>query len=119
MELQAGRAAEGEALLRQAIAQEPNSPHILNNLAGALEMQGRREESRALMIEIHELFPDYFFGRTNVAALAVQDGDLERARQLLAPALIQGRYHVSGFSALCRTQIALLVAEDQIEGASQ
>lgn len=81
-------------------------------------MQGRRAESRALMIEIHERFPDYFFGRTNVAALAVQDGDLERARQLLAPALIQGRYHVSELSALCRTQIALLVAEEQIDGAS-
>ena len=68
MEFQAGRAAEAEVLLRHAIAQEPNSPNLLNNLASALEMQGRRGESRALMIEIHERFPDYFFGRTNVAA---------------------------------------------------
>lgn len=113
------RPADGEALLRRALELEPDSPDLLNNLASAYALQGRHEESRRLVEEIHKRFPDYLFARTNLAIHAVRDGNLERARELLEPVLKQGRYHVSEFSALCQAQLELQTADGKLDAAMQ
>jgi tetratricopeptide (TPR) repeat protein len=113
------RAAEGEAVLHRALELEPDSPDLLNNLASAYEFQGRHEESRRLVDEIHQRFPDYLFARTNLAIHAAREGHLERARELLEPVLKQGRYHVSEFSALCQAQLEVQTADGKIDAAMQ
>ena len=56
-----------EPLLRKALAEEPDKPDLLNNLAIVYELRGQRQETVTLIREIHERYPDYFFGRVNMA----------------------------------------------------
>ncbi len=106
-----------ERLLKQALEKEPNAPDLLNNLAAAYDAQGRSEESEALVRQIHERFPDYFFGRVNVANLHTRDGRLEEARELLRPLLTLKRLHRTEFAALCNAEIMLLMKEGNRDGA--
>jgi tetratricopeptide (TPR) repeat protein len=109
--LRTGNFKKGEALLRQALAEEPDAPDLLNNLAAAYSMQEREQDSEALIRDIHERHPDYFFGRTNLARILIQHGEYERARQLLDPLLQLKRMHLTEFDNLCAAEISLLLAE--------
>jgi tetratricopeptide (TPR) repeat protein len=106
-----------EPLLRKALAQEPDKPDLLNNLAVVYELQGQHQEKKALIREIHERYPDYFFGRANLARQYTQDGDYERARQLLDPLLRQNRIHTSEFVSLCAAEIELHLAQGNVDAA--
>jgi tetratricopeptide (TPR) repeat protein len=109
--LRAGNASRAERVLRKALAIDPNDPQVMNNLAVACAELGRTEESEALSMRLHERHPDYLFGRTALASLAAERGDLDRARKLLEPLLTRPRLHVSEFSALCMAEINLFLAE--------
>jgi predicted Zn-dependent protease len=52
-------AQQAEELLQKAIAAEPDSPDLYNNLAAAYQIQGRDQEAEALVTDIHQRFPDY------------------------------------------------------------
>lgn len=111
--------ARAEALLLQADALQPNDPAIRHNLAMAVEMQGRRDQAEMLLRENHARHPDYLFSRVTLARLAVNEGQLDRARTLLEPVLHQKRFHISEFAAFAGAQIDLLLAENEVEGARQ
>ncbi|QRN95659.1 tetratricopeptide repeat protein [Archangium violaceum] len=115
LQLRHGRKAE--QLLREALALEPDSPDLMNNLAVARQVQGHTEEAERMIEEVHQRWPDYFFGRCAVARLRIQTGRLEEARQLLEPLLSQRILHVSEVSALCAAHMELLLAEKDEEGA--
>ncbi len=114
------RASDGrgaEDLLKQALVLKPDAPDLLNNLAVAYEIQGRREEGYALVDQVHARFPDYLFGRVAVARQAALDGDTERARQLLDPLMCRRELHTTEFSALCGGFVELCLAEKNVEAA--
>jgi tetratricopeptide (TPR) repeat protein len=112
-----GDGEAAERLLRQALAVEPDAPDLLNNLAKALQLRDRLDESEALVREIHERFPDYLFGRTNLAHLCVREGELDRAQALLEPLLARRRLHFTEFAALAAAHIDVLLARGERDGA--
>jgi tetratricopeptide (TPR) repeat protein len=111
------RPAAAEALIRKALEAEPNSPDLINNLASAVELQGRPDESRAMLADLFARFPDYLFARTGMANHAILTGDLDRAQELLHPILQRTSFHPSEFSALCQVEIALQEARGEQDGA--
>jgi tetratricopeptide (TPR) repeat protein len=110
-----GRRAQ--ELLEQAIALDPELPSLQNNLGVAYELQGQAEKAHAMVREIHERFPDYLFGVTGVAMLAVREGDVETAHKLLNGLLTRKQLHVAEFDALCAAQIEVFLAEKNREAA--
>ena len=115
--LRRGDARKAEPLLRQALAEEPDAPDLLNNLAAAYELQGRRQESEALIREIHERHPDYFFGCTHLARLLIKQGEYKRAHELLDPLLQRKRMHITEYDSLCAAEIDLHLARNDIDAA--
>ena len=115
--LQAGDWERAESLLQEALALEPDSPGLLNNLAVAYEQAGRREEAHTMVRELHARFPDYLFARVTVARMAIKDGDVARAHALLDPLLERKKLHFSEFGQLCSVLIDLNLAEGHRDAA--
>lgn len=111
------KAKEAEPVIRQALELAPDSPILLNHLEGALRMQNRIEEANDVVRELVAKHPDYVFGRTAMARLCAQEGNVEEARTWLDPILEMPRFHISEFAALCMAQIEITLADDQIDGA--
>jgi tetratricopeptide (TPR) repeat protein len=109
--IHSGKGAEAERLLQRALKLEPNSPTLLNNLAAAYQVQGRFDESNALIRDLYRRFPDYFFARVNLAAILAKEGKPSEARALVEPLLAHNRLHYTEFAALCMAQIEIGLAE--------
>jgi tetratricopeptide (TPR) repeat protein len=110
-----GRRAQ--ELLEKAVAMQPDAPSLLNNLAMAYELQGQSARAHQMIREIHTRFPDYFFGIIGVAGLAIRDGDLETAGELLNRLMQREKLHTSEFVALCTAQMDLSLADSQDDAA--
>ena len=108
---------KAERILNRALELIPDSPGLLNNLAVAYELQGRTKKAHAMVREINERFPDYLFARVTVARMAITDGDLDRAHDLLDPLLQRKKLHFSEFNKLVAALIELYLAEDGLEAA--
>jgi len=115
--LQDTESQRAQELLEQAIALEPDSASLLNNLAMAYEMQGQSQKAQDMLLQIHAQFPDYFFGIAGVARLAIKDGDYEKARTLLNSLMQHRQLHYSEYDTLCMAQIDLCLAEKNKEAA--
>jgi tetratricopeptide (TPR) repeat protein len=109
--LRAGKGAEGEAVLKQALEIDPDDPALLNNLGQAYLLQKQEQKAEELAYEIYERFPDYLFGRTNLAGILITKGELDRANELIAPLLSRKRLHFAEFGAICVAQIQLALAQ--------
>jgi tetratricopeptide (TPR) repeat protein len=109
--------ARAESLLKHALELEPDAPDLLNNLAAVYSYQGREAESQAIIHEVFEKHPDYFFARTNEIKLLIHARQIDRAQELLQPLMKQERYHVSEFGALASVQIELCLARKEKEAA--
>jgi len=110
-------ADEAERLLKQALEIEPDVPALLNNLAAAYEMQGRRQEAEVIIRRLHEQYPDYVFARTGMAQLCISRGEIDEAEALLKPLRTRRRFHFSEFAAFCVAQIQLFLAQDNLDAA--
>jgi Tfp pilus assembly protein PilF len=110
---------QAESLLREAMESEPDQPSTLNNLASALEMQGRKDEAHELMQEIHRRWPDYFFGRIAMAGEAIMQQEYEQADAYLDPLRHRTRLHRTEYTALCRTYATLHLAQMKFESAQR
>jgi predicted Zn-dependent protease len=106
-----------ERVLTKALAEYPEDPSLLNNLAVAFRLRGRDEEADTLIERIHERHPDYVFARTGLASQCIERGELEEARQLLDPLMHRERMHYSEFDAFCGAYIQLYLAEDNVDAA--
>jgi tetratricopeptide (TPR) repeat protein len=113
----AGDGARAEQLFRQALELEPDAPDTMNNLATAIQLQGRIDEAIELTREIHRRHPDYLFARVTLARLHVQDGQVEEARAMLDPLLARRRLHFAEFAVLCMAEIDVALAGGQPEAA--
>jgi len=110
--------ARAEEHLRKALAIQPEFPGLLNNLALALLLQGKKEESESILDHLIQDFPDYFFGQMSLAQKSIQEKDYEKASAILNHWMeTKKKYHVTEYSMLCKTEIDLLLAEEKIEGA--
>jgi tetratricopeptide (TPR) repeat protein len=109
--LRAGDGEEAELLLNQVIEIEgsdaPTMPTTLNNLAAAYELQGRHDESYALLERLRTEYPDYIFPSIGLAKMSILDKKPEKAKELLDPLLRRSRYHYLEFSALCDAYVAM------------
>ena len=102
---------EAERLLEQALEVLPDAPDLLNNLATAYRLQGRDAEWKRLIHEVHQRYPDYFFGRVNIAFEHLRAHEIDQAREMLRPLLFRKRLHYSEFASLCSAQMELSLAE--------
>ena len=107
-------------VFRKCVELEPNSPSAMHNLAGAM-LAGRDGDSwnqaEKMVREIHERFPDYFFGRTSLAQIEIRAGNLARAKDLLTPLHDLDSMHVSEAMGYFTVSLELALAHKQIEGA--
>lgn len=110
--------AAAEQHLRKALALHPEHPSLLNNLALALFMQDKDEEAKAILQHVMNDFPDYFFGQMALARKSIQAGEVDQAHSILNHWMeAKKKYHITEFSMLCKTQIDLFLAEENIAGA--
>jgi tetratricopeptide (TPR) repeat protein len=106
-----------ERLLRRALALEPDSPDILNNLAVAYQAQGRIEERDQLTRRIHEQYPDYLFGIANLARLHTHLGEFDKAAELLKPLMSRKRLHHDELIAIYEANLHLYLAQGELDNA--
>jgi tetratricopeptide (TPR) repeat protein len=106
-----------ETLFQKCIESEGERPDLLNNLAAAYDMQGKTDQSIELLRQIHERWPDYFFGRIAMANLAAEDGDYERGEAYLAPLRQRRRLHITEFTALATAYVRLSLDRENRKGA--
>jgi len=109
--------AEAERLLREALALEPDAPDLLNNLAMALRMQGKREESLRILHDVQQRFPEYFFGQIALAQELTDRGGHDAVRDILAKLVQQPRLHISEFAAIGACYVRLAAATGDIREA--
>ncbi len=110
-------AEQAEQLMKKALEVEPDAPDLLNNLAAAYSVQGRTDESHALIRQITEQFPDYVYAKVSLARLHIRQGDFDAADALLKPMISRKRFHISDFGVFSSAYIELLIAKDQPDGA--
>lgn len=111
-------ANQAEKIFKKALEIEPNSPDLLNNLAGVYQIQGRMEEVYQLMLEISENFPNYAFSRISLARLKIDEGKISEGEELLKPLMTRKRFHVSEFSSFCNAQLELCMAKKEKDKAN-
>jgi tetratricopeptide (TPR) repeat protein len=71
-----------ERTLRWALAREPDSTMVLNNLAQLLDAEGRKGEAGVLRERLARLQPVAPFHYFNLGRAAMASGDWQRARRL-------------------------------------
>ena len=108
---------KAEELLQEALEIEPNEVDLLNNLAMTYQLQGRLDEAYTMVRQIHTRHPDYLLGRTSLAMIYIQEGDLERAEEILEPLRWLKQMNHSEFDAFCVTYIELFLAKKKKEMA--
>ncbi|MCX6082325.1 MAG: hypothetical protein NTW32_22585 [Chloroflexi bacterium] len=113
----ANNAPEAEVHLRKALEIQGDDPGLLNNLAMALQMQGKQAESDSIADQIPTRFPDYFFGQVITVRRALKAKQLEKAKITLDKMMTKPELHVTEFSALCACQIDFFLANEKPEGA--
>ena len=115
--LHAKNGPEAEGHLRKAIEIQGEDPSLLNNLAMALQMQGKIAESDSIADHITARFPDYFFGHVITVRRALNEKQLETAKITLEKMMTKPELHFTEFSALCACQIDFFLADEKPEGA--
>lgn len=112
-----GDGKRAQVLLEEALAIHPDDPSMLFNLASTYQMQGKIEQGKEMIREIHRRFPDYFFGIASEARYAIEAGNFEWAHDLLNELMQRKQMHVSEFGMLCICQIEVWLGEGKPEGA--
>jgi tetratricopeptide (TPR) repeat protein len=115
--LQSRDSIEAEQLMRKALAVHGDEPTILNNLALALEMQGKEEEVNQIVEKLSTQFPDYFFGLVFRVKKAISEGRLDDARPILDKMMKRTKMHFSELDAMCECQIGYSIADQDPESA--
>ncbi len=111
------RLGEAEELFHQCLEMLPGTPEFLNNLAVIYDARGERDRVKQTLEHIHRTHPEYSRAAISLASLALNEGRIKEARDLLRPLQEKSRFHVSEFGLFCDVQIRLCKAEgDQRRG---
>ena len=90
----------------------PDHPTLIGHVATLKNALGANlDEVEALFRRAAELDPDYLFAQVGLAQVAIQRGDLERAKALLDPLRRRSEYHFSEWRALLMADHAIAEAE--------
>jgi len=114
-----GDYAKAEHHFRRCVAIDANDPASVHNLAGSLLARGQYKVAVPMLASLLEKFPDYFFVRTTLAQLAIQDGDIPRAKELIAPLSKLEEMHVTEAIAQAVVSAEMALAEGLIDPAEQ
>jgi len=109
-----------EVALRQCIKIDPDFPSARHNLAMTLLMGKNKEahaEAEQILHDVFERFPDYSFARISLAQLAIQEGRIDEAQELIAPLASRTRWHVSEAMAHSTVILELAVARKDFPAA--
>lgn len=109
--------AVAEQLLRRVLQVEADQPDVWNNLALAIELQGRTEEAHAMVSEIVARFPDYFFGKIALANRLNKLGRHDEALEIVLPLQRQTRYHTTQFFGLAAATVYAYAGKGEHESA--
>jgi tetratricopeptide (TPR) repeat protein len=115
--LAAGDGKTAAELLHSALELEPDAPDVKFNLAAAMQLQGKNEQSQALVEEIYQVHPDYFFGRTGLAQLHLRDENYEQALMVMEPLFHLRSMSPSELDAFCGVNIDLQVGLQNLQAA--
>lgn len=109
----------GEQLARELIQEVPDFPTAYNNLAMALQGQGRMDEAENLVEEMFEKFPDYLFAVTAKANMLMKEENKnpEEVQKLIQPLLLRSKLHISEFKAMAQTFVKFNLLQQQTDGA--
>ena len=80
----AGRFEAAEERLNAILERLPEHRAALGSLAAIRGSQGRRQEVQAILGRVIAAHPDDLLARCNLAAILIEDGDLDTARDLLS-----------------------------------
>ncbi|MEM6471270.1 MAG: tetratricopeptide repeat protein [Planctomycetota bacterium] len=116
--LHAEEGVEAEKVFRQ-VAKVDDAPDVINNLAMALEIQGRGEEASQLMDELVGKHPDYFFGQIGMANRALQQKNYAAALETLTQLQRRKKLHAAEFVALAKSMIRTYVGRREFPSAQR
>ncbi len=112
-----GRYDESEARLNAILERVPGHRIALGNLSGIRASQGRAQECREILRQTIAANPDYLIARCNLAALSIEDGDLDQAHRLLDGLIQRPRLHIQEVFSLYGALAMLNRARGQDEAA--
>lgn len=115
--LRQGKPDKAEPLLRKALAQAPDDPSLLQNLAAVYAMRGDNKQAEALTRQAVERDPDYIIGRCNMAQFATLHKNYDEADQWLEPVMEQTQLHLSELDAMCQARVQLELARGRRDAA--
>ena len=79
--LRAGETSRAELLGRKLVSKAPEAPAALQNLAMALQLQGKLDEAEALLRRAMELDPHYLFAPAGLAMILLEREQVREARE--------------------------------------
>lgn len=115
--LRGGNGSIAETFFRKAIELQSDEPSLHYNLAVALQVQKRITEAEALIEQIAEQFPDYFFVQLMFARKAIARKEIEKGQTIIDKLMMRKEHHITEFTALCSCQIDLSIADGQPDAA--
>lgn len=118
--LQARDLDAAEVAFRKCIKMDPDYPSARNNLAATLFLRKNKTasaEGEQIVHDLFERFPDYPFARIALAQLAIEDGQIEKAQEIIAPLASRRRWHVSEALAHGTVMLELALAREDFPAA--
>jgi tetratricopeptide (TPR) repeat protein len=109
-------AGQAEILLQQALT-ETRTPDLLNNLACAYKVQGRKEEAQSIFEQLIQDYPQYIPARVSLAQEYLSTPDLDAADALLKPIVKHRRFHYNDFAMFSEVYIPLLLQQGETQAA--
>jgi tetratricopeptide (TPR) repeat protein len=110
---------EAIRLLEQAVELEPDCAVALHNLGAQYMNLGEKEKGKQLIKRSVEIDPDYLFGYTTLAELALADDDLQAGLDYLQPVLKSPTVSPDVMERALHVQARLFLVDGNIKASEQ
>ncbi len=111
------RHADAEQLFLRAVKRDPKAREGYNNLASIYSGQGRHQQAEEMLLKALEADPDYVLPRVGLANSRLRDGDIEGAREILAPNMGLSKFTQQEFNLYYRALARIALAEEKYDEA--
>lgn len=115
--MQKGDLEISEEFYRKALEIQSDHPVLLNNLLVVRQMKGEKFDHEKEIRDLHSLFPDYFFGAMSMGMLEVQNGNVDKAKEILEKFDDKEEWHITEFNMYSKLQIEICLEQKLFEGA--
>jgi tetratricopeptide (TPR) repeat protein len=113
------RFAEALDGFKIALAKDPDSPMLRNNIAAAYKGLGDEQKYIEIISDLFDDYPDYTFARTNMALIQMDAGNLDAARGLLKPLSERNALRPSEYEAVYTALMRLATLEGDTDAAQK